>query len=200
MRFRTYRALVRSDLHRVAGRGGFCAFVNMMRWNPGFHYCFWLRTVSFWEGGRSFASRLLARAGRGVLFRRSLRFGIEIPPQTRVGPGLYIGHFGGIVVHPDVVIGSNCNLSQGVTLGRANRGARAGCPRIGNDVYIGPGAKVFGAIRVGNRAAIGANAVVTGDVPEGVSVAGVPARPLSDAGSDGYINRTDYPPVEGWPD
>ncbi len=66
---------------------------------------------------------------------------------------------------------------------------------IGNNVFIGAGAKIIGRIHVGDGAAIGANAVVTRDVPAGVAVAGVPARVVSEQGSEGYVNRTDYPPI-----
>jgi serine O-acetyltransferase len=121
------------------------------------------------------------------------KFGISIPFTTRIGPGFYIGHFGGIVVSDGAEIGRNCNISQGVTIGASNRGQRAGAPVIGDNVYIGPGAKVIGGIRIGDDVAIGANAVVTHDVPSGSVVAGVPARVVSNEGSVGYINRTDYP-------
>jgi len=130
-----------------------------------------------------------------LLHRYSIRFGIDISRDARIGSGLYIGHFGGIVVNEGVVIGNNCNISQGVTLGQQNRGARAGCPVIGNNVYIAPGAKIIGRVQVGDHAAIGANAVVVNDVAPHTTVGGVPARPISDNGSEGYVNRTDYPPV-----
>ena len=120
------------------------------------------------------------------------RFGISIPPNTSIGAGFYIGHFGGIVVHHDVQIGVNCNLSQGVTLGLSSRGDRFGCPTVGDDVYIGPGAKIFGRITIGDRAAIGANAVVTRDVPESAVVVGSPARVVSGQGSAGYIINVGY--------
>jgi serine O-acetyltransferase len=119
--------------------------------------------------------------------------GIGIAPQTRVGPGLYIGHFGGVIISGDVVIGANCNLSQGVTLGVGGRGASRGCPVLGDRVYVGPGAKVFGPISIGDDAAIGANAVVTGDVPPGAVVAGVPARVLNYSGSFDFVS---YPGME----
>ena len=120
------------------------------------------------------------------------------PPtaDTPVGAGLYIGHFGGIHVNHGAVIGNNCNIQQDVTLGKANRGARAGSPVIGNNVFIGAGAKIIGHIVIGDGAAIGANAVVTKDVPPGAAVAGVPARVVSDQGSEGYVNRTNYPPIK----
>jgi len=98
-------------------------------------------------------------------------WGIELPRKARVGPGLYIGHFGGITVSWRAVIGRNCNLSQGVTIGVSGHGERRGTPVIGDDVYIAPGAKLFGPIRVGNNVKIGANAVVHADVPDNAVVA-----------------------------
>ena len=70
------------------------------------------------------------------------------------------------------------------------RGERAGIPTVGDNVYIGPGAKMFGKIVIGNNVAIGANAVVTRDVPENAVVVGIPARVISFEGSKGYINQT----------
>ena len=130
-----------------------------------------------------------------ALHHYTIRYGIDISRDARIGSGFYIGHFGGIFVNAEVVIGDNCNISQGVTLGRQNRGEREGCPTIGDNVYIAPGAKIIGRISIGDRAAVGANAVVVSDVTPGTTVGGVPARPISASGSDGYVNRTDYPPV-----
>ena len=90
------------------------------------------------------------------------------------------------------VIGKNCNLSHEVTLGGRSRGALAGCPTIGDHVYIAPGAKVIGAIRVGDHAAIGANCVVVKDVPESAVVAGIPGEVISDKGSEGLVNLVDW--------
>lgn len=195
MTFSRYRFLVRSDLHRVAGRGGVAGFVNRLRWDAGFNYCFWLRTTAFLESKRSMFGLLIARWARGVLYRKSIRFGIEIPARTSIGPGLYIGHFGGIVVCPDAAIGRNCNLSQGVTIGIANRGARKGVPVVRDGVYLAPGAKVIGAVTIGSNVAVGANAVVTDDLPDDAVAAGVPARIISMDGAGGYVNRVDYPPM-----
>ena len=93
------------------------------------------------------------------------------------------------MVNQGAIIGNNVNISQGVTIGMANRGEKAGVPVIGNEVYIGPGAKIIGAIKVGNNVAIGANAVVTHDVPDNAVVGGVPARIISMKGAEGYVNR-----------
>lgn len=121
------------------------------------------------------------------------KYGISIPYNTAIGPGFYIGHFGGIVVNKETVIGCNCNISQGVTIGQLNRGPRQGVPEIGDEVYIGPGAKIIGQIKIGKGCAIGANAVVTHDLPDNAVAVGVPARVISYAGSDGYVEFCDYP-------
>ena len=97
-------------------------------------------------------------------------WGIDIPRGCTIGAGLYIGHFGGITLSPAAVIGRNCNLSHDVTIGVAGQGEDGGAPVIGDDVYIAPGAKVFGPIRIGNNVKIGANAVVHRDVPDNAVV------------------------------
>jgi serine O-acetyltransferase len=113
--------------------------------------------------------------------------GIYISPDNRIGPGLYIGHFGQIILHPDVTMGENCNLSQGVTLGLACRDGRWGVPTVGNRVYIAPGAKVIGPISLADGTVVGANAVVVRSTTENQVVAGVPARVISEKGSAEFI-------------
>ena len=101
--------------------------------------------------------------------------GVEIPCEAVVGQRLVIEHVGGIVISGDAVLGDDCVIRNGVTIGLRHRGTR-GSPRIGDRVDIGAGAKLLGPIRVGNDAAIGANAVVLTDVPAGAVAVGVPAR------------------------
>ncbi len=98
-------------------------------------------------------------------------WGIELPRSACIGPGLYIGHFGGITISPDAVIGSHCSLSPSITIGLSGHGERLGVPVIGDFVYIAPGARLFGRIRVGSNVKIGANAVVYRDVPDNAIVA-----------------------------
>ena len=132
-----------------------------------------------WSNQRSPRSvRPLAKAAYLVAFKAvEILSGISLPQHADVGPGLYIGHFGGIIIHPDVVMGERCSISQGVTIGVLG-GPRPGVPRIGNDVYIGAGAKVLGDITIGDGAIIGANAVVLRDVPPRATAVGIPARVL----------------------
>lgn len=185
------RFLWYADLHRY-GSTTPRDYLRALVANPGYRYTFAMRIVSFARSGSSPGHRLLAVAARLWLRRLRFRFGVDLPASTSVGPGLYMNHPNGIVVHSEATIGRDCNLSQDVTLGEANRGRNAGFPTIGDGVYIGPGAKVVGAVHVGSNSAIGANCVVTRDVPPGSVVAGVPGRVISDAGAAGYVNRTDY--------
>lgn len=101
--------------------------------------------------------------------------GISISSNAQIDKGLYIGHFGGIFINEGAQIGGNCTIAQGVTIGTLGLG-KAGAPVVGNNVFIGSGAKVLGKIQVGNNVKIGANAVVIKDVPDNATVVGVPAR------------------------
>jgi len=101
--------------------------------------------------------------------------GVSLPAHARIGKGFYIGHFGNIIIHPDTVMGERCSISHGVTIGVLG-GDRPGVPRLGNDVYVGSGAKILGPVTIGDGAVIGANAVVLEDVPAGATAVGVPAR------------------------
>jgi len=101
--------------------------------------------------------------------------GVAIRPVTSIGPGLYISHTGVIRINPDVVAGKNLSIGPGVILGQRGLG-RKGAPCIGDNVYIGLGCKVLGAVKIGNNVRIGANAVVVKDIPDGATAVGVPAK------------------------
>ena len=113
--------------------------------------------------------------------------GIDIPSQAVIGKGLYIGHFGGIILNAEAIIGENCNLSNDITIGIGGRGEKRGCPKIGNRVFIGPGARLFGSIQIGDDVAIGANSVVTKDLPDKAVAVGIPAKVISYEGSMDYV-------------
>lgn len=101
--------------------------------------------------------------------------GISISSNADIGKGFYIGHFGGIFVHPETKIGKNCSIGQGVTIGTLGLGKK-GVPEIGNNVYIGVSAKVLGSIRIGDNVRIGANAVVIENIPDNATAVGIPAK------------------------
>jgi serine O-acetyltransferase len=112
----------------------------------------------------------------------NILFGINISVNAEIGPGFYIGHFSCVFINGK--LGSNCSVSQGVTIGGKGAGKTQGRPVIGNNVYIGAGGKVIGEVRVGNDVVIGANAVVVKDVPDRMLVVGGPMRvlPIAAAG------------------
>jgi len=120
-----------------------------------------------------------------------VKYGFDISYRTKIGKGLYIGHFGGIVVHGDAEIGEYCNLSQGVTIGELIRGKKAGIPKIGNKVFIGPGATILGNITIGDEALIGTQSIVNFDVPNQAVVASPLASIISNKGSKDYIIMND---------
>jgi serine O-acetyltransferase len=99
-----------------------------------------------------------------------VKYGFDISYRTQIGKGFYIGHFGNVVIHGDTIIGENCNISQGITIGINNYGEKKGVPTIGNNVFIGPNACIFGNISIGNNVTIGANSVVTSSIPDFMTV------------------------------
>ncbi len=157
---RTTRKSKPDRLHRLA-----------VAWrSPGVHAAVVLR-FGQWVTRQNLAVRLVLTPVYLLQFRRVRgRWGIEIPRATEVGPGLYIGHSGCVVVSSEAHLGSNVTLSHDVTIGVATRGESRGAPTIEDDVYIAPGARISGPIRIGRNARIGPNAVVYFDVPPGATV------------------------------
>lgn len=105
-----------------------------------------------------------------------IKLGFSIPLNV-FGPGLSIGHYGTIVVNGKARVGANCRIQVDTLIG-GNPGG-TGCPIIGDNCYIGSGAKVFGAITIGDNVRIGANAVVNRSFGDNVTLVGVPARPVT---------------------
>ncbi len=124
-----------------------------------------------------------------VLYQKWIEIitGISLPYSATIGKSFYIGHFGQIIVNANSVIGDNCNISQGITIGVSGRGDNRGVPRIGNNVYMGANATIVGNIAIGNDVVIGANSLVVKDVPSGTTVLGVPAEVISKNDSSDYI-------------
>lgn len=128
-------------------------------------------------------SRELGIRGMPGYVQRMLirRFGLEIAPSTPVDGGLYIAHPVGCVLHAEA-IGANVTVVGQVTFGTRND---ARWPVIGDGAFIGVGARVLGGLEVGAGARIGANAVVIDDVPDGATVAGIPARIVGQSATGG---------------
>jgi serine O-acetyltransferase len=123
----------------------------------------------------------LLRTPFSVLYRRlfvNVRngFGIELPYSAKVGRRLVIEHQGAIVIHGDSVIGNDCHIRQGCTLGNKTLDLPFDAPTLGDRVNVGAGAVILGKVTIGDGANIGANAVVLKDVPAGATAVGVPAK------------------------
>ncbi len=102
--------------------------------------------------------------------------GIEIHPACFIGKSLLIDHGSGVVIGETAIIGDDCTIFHGVTLGGVGNEAGKRHPTLYNGVFVGAGAKILGNIEIGNNAKIGANAVVLVDVPDDATAVGVPAR------------------------
>lgn len=108
--------------------------------------------------------------------RTRRKTGIEIHPGAQIGKGLFIDHGMGVVIGETTVIGDNCTIYQGVTLGGTGKDKGKRHPTIGNNVTIGSGAKVLGPFTVGDNSKIAANAVVLNEIPANSTCVGVPAH------------------------
>ena len=120
--------------------------------------------------------------------------GIEIHPGATIGRGLFIDHGMGVVVGETSEIGDNVTMYQGVTLGGTGQERGKRHPTIGDNVMIGVGAKILGAITVGENSKIGAGAVVLNDVPPNSTAVGVPAKVVTFHVPDGSSRRVEYLP------
>jgi serine O-acetyltransferase len=189
MRWCEYKYYVQSDLYRYCGRKGCAPLMKCFLLIPGFKYSFFMRSARYFKssGLLLLPCYLFCRL---LLNHYQYKYGISIPYNTEIGPGLYIGHFGGIIVNSDAKIGRNCNINQEVTVGATYGGKYPGSPTIMHNVYLGPGSKIIGGIILESHVAVGANCVLTKPVPEGGIAVGIPGNVVSNKGSGDYVVNT----------
>jgi serine O-acetyltransferase len=131
-------------------------------------------------------ARSVASKAYGVLFLGvELTSGIVFNREATVGKDFHLIHWGNTKIHPGVVIGDRVGIMHDVTLGTTME--RQGVPRIGNDVFIGAGAKILGPVTIGDGAIVASNSLVLSDVPPGATAVGVPARMLNYTGRGGAV-------------
>lgn len=190
---------LKADLERYPGRGvqRLLLALRCAAFYPIVAYRFGHDVYFRWPRGLSLAGRLPYRAA--ALLTEWVT-GIYIATDAEIGPGLYIGHWGCTRIGGQVRMGSNCNISPMVVIGFGAKDGRTGVPKLGDRVYVATGAKILGPIEIGSDVAIGANAVVCRDVPEHVTVGGVPAKVISNKGSAPYLvvgQRVEVKPAAG---
>ena len=125
------------------------------------------------------------------LYLHSQKRGVEISGSSKIGKGLFLKHIHNITINGAAVIGENCSILKGATIGQENRGKRYGAPTIGNRVVIGINATVVGKIVIGDDVLIAAGAFVNCDVPSHSVVIGNPCIiKHRDNATEGYIKNT----------
>ena len=165
-------------------------FTRSFLFDPVFRFTVFLRINEYLLNTKqSLPVRLLPL----MYFRKlSIRLGFSVPTNV-FDAGLAIVHYGLLVVNPAARVGENCRIHAGVNIGGSAGFVKPGdttamAPVIGHDCYIGPGAKIFGPVTIGNSTVIGANAVVNKSFEQdGLTIAGVPARIVSQTGSYGKV-------------
>ncbi|ASU21777.1 serine acetyltransferase [Vibrio qinghaiensis] len=170
--------LIKADLYRHTGKLSTGLLIKNLMFNPGFKYMFWLRLC------RS-ENRLLRSFARLMHKNLSIRYQIQIPKETDVGPGLYLGHGTGIIINSTAKIGANCNLSPFTVVGSNHSKAAT----IGDNVYIGPHVTIVESVHIANGVEIGAGSVVVKDIPEYGVVVGNPGRVLNQGSVCRYIQN-----------
>lgn len=170
-----YSAFLREDL-RAHGLDSWRPYYRLTR--PTLHFQRLLRRVEYLQNSKCIIGRILFVYARVRLARNSVRLGISIPPGV-FGRGLSIAHYGSIVVNDGARVGKYCRIHSATNIGTFAGSA----PVIGDYVYIGPGAVIYGGVTLGNEIAVGANAVVGKSFVGPATLGGVPARIINSEGS-----------------
>ncbi|HEX9870192.1 MAG TPA: serine O-acetyltransferase [Candidatus Tectomicrobia bacterium] len=151
---------------------------------PGVHALLFHRMAHWlWNHRWLILGRFVSHVGRFFT-------GIEIHPGAHIGPGLFIDHGMGVVIGETTEVGPNCTLYQGVTLGGTSLKKEKRHPTLGQNIVVGAGAKILGAITIGDHSKIGAGSVVVTEVPPHSTVVGIPGRVVQRSGEK-FVERID---------
>lgn len=179
------KTTLQKDFYRESGK--WLTHFQMLKkcFSPNLHFIYIFRNCQ-----KHYRKPFLGTFWKLVLRHYQIKYGFQIYPETQIGEGLYLGHWGALVINPKAKIGKNCNIAQGVTIGQANRGKNAGFPTIGNEVWIGANAVIVGNITIGDNVLIAPNAYVNTDVPPNSVVMGNPAQIIPNENATlNYINN-----------
>lgn len=179
------KTIIQQDFYRESGTYLSKFQIWKKCFSPNLHFIYLLRTTQNYP-----KNTFIGKIWRLILRHYQIKYGFQIYPETQIGPGFYLGHWGSLVINPKAKIGKNCNIAQGVTVAQANRGRNEGVPEIGNEVWIGSNAVLVGNIKIGNNVLIAPNAYVNFDVPENSVVIGNPGIiTANENATKGYINH-----------
>lgn len=178
-------SIIQKDFYRESGR--YLSHFQILKkcFSPNLHYIYIFRKTQ-----KYYKTPIINILYKLILRHYQIKYGFQIYPETEIGTGFYLGHWGAVVINPKTKIGKNCNIAQGVTIAQSNRGKNEGVPIIGDEVWIGPNAVITGNIKIGNNVLIAPNAYVNIDVPDNSVVVGNPAviTPKLNA-TESYINN-----------
>lgn len=186
------KRLIRSDLSR---------FGNINKWegvkylicNASFKITFWFRIGSYLGAKKGPFWKFLFLICFFIHKHYQYLTGIQLVIGTKIGAGLTFAHFSCIIINGAAIIGKNCTIYQGVTIGSIR--GKKGCPIIGDNVVIASHAQIIGNVKIGDNVMIGAGSIVTKDIPDNSVVVGNPAHIISYDGLNhikNYINNVSY--------
>lgn len=186
--------LLKADLFRINGADDAREFFVNWWTNPAFTYMTWFRIAQA-SRRHPIARILIYPLARWRLNSCHYRTGIRIPLSVKVGPGFQIGHWGAVWINAGCSFGANCTLGNDINIGGAGGSSKKGVPQIGDNVFIGPGARLSEPIKVGQESAIMANTVVAADLQPGSVALGVPFRVVGRHENNRFVtNRCDFQP------
>ena len=180
MKWKECKSLISSDLSRLAYINKWGGVKNLL-FNASFRITFWFRIGSYLITKHHIIAKLCLIFVQLIHKHNQYLTGIQIGFGTKIGKALMFPHYSCIVINGAAIIGDNCTIYHGVTIGSV-RGPKGGVPRIGNNVVIASGAKVIGNVTVGNNVMIGSGSIVITDIPDNSVVVGIPGKVISKEG------------------
>ena len=172
------------DLYRYVGNYSIKSFIRAFIFTPAFTYIVIYRKA---RNSSNFITKNFFRLWLRIL---QMIYHFQIPYQTEIGDGFYIGHFGTIIINSQAILGKNVNITAGVVIGQTSRGSKQGVPVIGNEVWIGANSVIVGKIKIGNNVLIAPNSYVNFDVPDNSIVMGNPGKIIfNEKATEGYVHN-----------
>jgi len=176
---------IQKDFYRESGKWLSSLEILKKCINPNLHFIYILRKAQKYN-----KKPVSGIFWKFVLRHYQIKYGYQIYPETEIGEGFYLGHWGSLVINPKAKIGKNCNIAQGVTIGQQNRGKLQGFPTISDEVWIGANAVIVGGITIGSNVLIAPNSYVNFDVPANSVVVGNPGVIYpAESATESYINN-----------